>query len=104
FPLPDEAERRALWARAFPAQAPLAADIGFDAIAATFEISGGKLGTAALAAAYLAASDGGVIEQGHVLRALARELEKSGRTPIAADYGTLGPARQPPWGRPSPNP
>jgi AAA+ superfamily predicted ATPase len=91
FPLPDEAERRALWARAFPAQAPLAADIGFDAIAATFEISGGNIRNAALAAAYLAASDGGVIEQGHVLRALARELEKIGRTPIAADYGALGP-------------
>jgi AAA+ superfamily predicted ATPase len=91
FPLPDEAERRALWARAFPAQAPLAADIGLDAIAATFEISGGNIRNAALAAAYLAASDGGVIEQSHVLRALARELEKIGRTPIAADYGALGP-------------
>lgn len=90
FPLPDIAERRALWARAFPASAPLAADMDIDAIAETFEISGGNIRNAALTAAYLAASDGRCIGQDHVLRALARELEKIGRTPIAADFGALG--------------
>lgn len=91
FPLPDPAQRRALWKRAFPAAAPLAPDLDLPEIAATFELSGGNIRNAALAAAYLAAADGGPIAMPHLLRAIGRELEKMGRAPIAADYGRLGP-------------
>lgn len=91
FPMPDEAQRRALWRRAFPAAAPLADDLDLGAVAATFEISGGNVRNAAIAAAYLAAADGQAIGRRHLVKALGRELEKMGRKPILADFGDLGP-------------
>ncbi len=89
FPMPGVAERRALWMRAFPAAAPLDGDLDLDAIAETFELSGGNIRNIAIAAAYCAASDGVAIGRRHVLGAVARELEKLGRAPIAADFGVL---------------
>jgi hypothetical protein len=91
FPLPDEGLRRALWRRAFPEAAPLAADLDLDTVAASFELSGGNIRNAALAAAYLAATDASAIGRRHVVAAVGRELEKVGRSPIAADYGALAP-------------
>lgn len=92
FPLPGLAERRAMWRAAFPRAAPLDAALDLDAIAETFELSGGNIRNAALAAAYLAAADSPVIGPRHVLGAIARELEKMGRVPIAADFGAFGDA------------
>jgi hypothetical protein len=65
--------------------------INWEEIAETFELSGGHIRNAAIGAAYLAAADTGTdgIRLDHVLRAVARELEKTGRTPIAADFGRL---------------
>lgn len=93
FTLPDAAGRRKLWQRAFPAQAPLCDAVDLTAIAETFELSGGDIRNAALAAAYLAASAGQPIGMAHLLRAIERELSKAGRTPIAADFGRLDAAR-----------
>ncbi len=90
FPMPDESLRRALWAQAFPEAAPLDPDLDLDAVALAFELSGGNIRNAALAAAYLAAAEDSAIARRHVLGAVARELEKMGRAPIAADYGALG--------------
>lgn len=90
FPLPGLAERRAMWRRAFPGGAPLDPALDLDAVAETFELSGGNIRNAALAAAYLAAADSPVIGQRHVLGAITRELEKLGRVPIAADFGAFG--------------
>lgn len=91
FALPDASQRRRLWARAFPATAPLDPMIDWEEIAETFELSGGHIRNAAIGAAYLAAADADTdgIRLDHVLRAVARELEKTGRTPIAADFGRL---------------
>jgi AAA+ superfamily predicted ATPase len=86
FPMPDAALRRELWMRAFPRDAPLEPDIDMDALARGFELSGGNIRNAALAAAYLAAADGGPIARRHVLQAIASELEKMGRRPISADF------------------
>lgn len=91
FPMPDAAIRRALWKGAFPAAAALDPSVDLPEIAATFELSGGNIRNAALAAAYLAAADGGAIAMPHLLRAITRELEKMGRAPIAADFGRLRP-------------
>ncbi len=93
FTLPDATGRRKLWQRAFPAQAPLADTVDLSAIAETFELSGGDIRNAALAAAYLAAAMGTPIGMPHLLRAIERELSKAGRTPIAADFGRLDAAR-----------
>ncbi|WP_157217420.1 ATP-binding protein [Flavisphingomonas formosensis] len=89
FPLPGIAERRQLWRRAFPAAAPLDADLDLDAIAEIFDLSGGNIRNAAIAAAYRAAADDGAIGLRHVIGAIGRELEKQGRAPIAADFGGL---------------
>ena len=91
FPMPDAAMRRALWQGAFPTAAALDPAVDLPEIAATFELSGGNIRNAALAAAYLAAADGGRIAMPHLLRAITRELEKMGRAPIAADFGRLQP-------------
>jgi hypothetical protein len=89
--MPDAAMRRALWQEAFPAAADLDPSVDLPEIAATFELSGGNIRNAALAAAYLAAAEGGRIAMPHLLRAITRELEKMGRAPIAADFGRLDP-------------
>jgi hypothetical protein len=91
FPMPDAAMRRGLWQRSFPAAAELDPAVDLPEIAVTFELSGGNIRNAALAAAYLAAADGGPIAMPHLLRAITRELEKMGRAPIAADFGRLHP-------------
>ena len=89
FPLPAAAERRRLWATAFPAATPLAPDLDLAAIADVFELSGGNIRNAAIAAAYRAAAENSAIGRRHLLGAIARELEKLGRAPIAADFGDL---------------
>jgi hypothetical protein len=88
FPAPDAALRKQLWARAFPDPAPLDG-IDLDAVATAFELSGGNIRNAALAAAHLAAAEGDRIAPHHLLAAIGRELEKIGRPPIPADYGGL---------------
>jgi hypothetical protein len=87
FPLPDARMRRQLWARAFPAQTPLAADLDLDTLAARFELTGGSIRNVALASGYLAAAEDQPIGQRHVLQAVAVELEKLGRPPTRDDFG-----------------
>jgi SpoVK/Ycf46/Vps4 family AAA+-type ATPase len=89
FPLPDKGLRMRLWRQAFPAQAPLDPKLDLELIARIFELSGGNIRNAALAAAFFAAADDRPIGPRHVVRAIARELEKLGRPPNAADFGEL---------------
>ena len=77
FEPPDRDSRRALWLRSFPPDTALE-ELDWDALAAV-ELSGGNIQAAALAAAYLAAQNGGVVAAGHVEHALRREYEKLGR-------------------------
>jgi hypothetical protein len=93
FTLPDMPGRLKLWRRAIPERARVAGDVDFASLAETFELSGGDIRNASLAAAYLAAAANEPIGMKHLLRAIERELEKAGRTPIAADFGRLGSAR-----------
>lgn len=93
FPLPDKSARKALWRRAIPLAADRADNVDLDALAETFELSGGDISNAALSAAYLAAAENAPISMRHLLRAVERELTKIGRTPIAADFGRLHAAR-----------
>ncbi len=81
FPFPDEEERRRIWELVWPAETPLADDLDFDALAAAHRLSGGQIKNAALAAAYLAAGNGGVVAGEHLESALRREYEKLGRAP-----------------------
>jgi DNA polymerase III delta prime subunit len=77
FEAPDADLRRRLWKRSFPGEARLE-DLDWDALAAA-ELTGGSIQSAALAAAYLAAADGGAITEEHVAHALLREHQKLGK-------------------------
>jgi AAA+ superfamily predicted ATPase len=85
FPFPEEDERRRIWEIVWPAETPLADDLDLDGLAAAHRLSGGQIKNAALAAAYLAASNGGVVAREHVEAALRREYEKLGRAAPALE-------------------
>jgi hypothetical protein len=79
FPFPGAAERRRLWRGVWPEDAPLDESVALDELAAAFRLSGGHIRNIALAAAFLAASNGGVITMDDLQRAARREHEKLGR-------------------------
>ena len=79
FPEPDVAARQALWRLHLPAAAPLAPDVDLAELAQWYAISGAQIKNAALAAAFLAAAEGGAMAQRHFLWAIEREYDKAGR-------------------------
>ena len=85
FPFPDAAHRLRIWQGVFPPQADLQA-IDFARLA-RFEIPGGHIRNIALAAAFLAASEGVPIGMLHVMRAARREYAKMDRIVQEADFG-----------------
>jgi DNA polymerase III delta prime subunit len=87
FPMPGPAERRRIWARSLPGSAPVAADLDLDFLADRFELSGGTIRNAVLAAAFLAAEAGTSITMATAVLALRRELQKMGRLVRPEDFG-----------------
>jgi len=79
FPLPSETERRAIWARAFPAAMPCVLDDSALDSLARVPLSGGAIGSAALTAAFFAAENGRPVDLAMVGKALAAELAKTGQ-------------------------
>jgi len=79
FEEPGVAEREALWRCHVPADAPLAPDVDFAELAAAYRLTGALIRNAAVAAAFLAASDNGRIARRHIARAVRREYEKAGK-------------------------
>jgi AAA+ superfamily predicted ATPase len=78
FPMPDVAQREAIWRKSFPAAAtPNGVD--FRLLAKHFPLSGGNIKNAALNAAFFAAADGGAITMDHVAKAVRREYAKMGK-------------------------
>lgn len=80
FPFPSEEERKRIWEGVFPGEAPIADDVNFGVLARTIRLAGGNLKNIALAAAFFAASDGGVIRKEHVANATRREYQKLGQS------------------------
>jgi AAA+ superfamily predicted ATPase len=78
FPMPDAAQREAIWRKSFPAAAALDG-VDFRFLARQFTLSGGSIKNAVLNAAFLAAADGGAIGMGHVTKAVRREYAKMGK-------------------------
>ena len=79
FPFPDEIQRRQIWETVWPAGVSLAEDVQRDELARDLKFSGGNIKNVALAAAFLAATSGGVIRREHIQRAAEREFQKLGR-------------------------
>jgi hypothetical protein len=87
FPSPDEESRRRIWEGAWPPETPLGDDIDFATLARQFKLAGGNIRNIALAAAFLAAAEGGPVRQTHLLRATRREFQKTGKTISEAEMG-----------------
>jgi ATPase family associated with various cellular activities (AAA) len=79
FAFPEEAERLRLWEALWPPHAPRAEDIDFAKLAGDYALSGGNIRNLVLAAAHLAAANGQVITNGHLLHATRREYQKLGK-------------------------
>lgn len=86
FPVPAPDLRERLWRGMFPEGAPLSQDIDFAFLAEHFAISGGDIRNVALDSAFLAAQDGDTITMQHLIRAMARQLVKQGRTPSSIEF------------------
>jgi len=78
FEQPDRALRADLWRRSFPPETALDG-LDWDELAEP-KLSGGSIQSAALAAAYLAAANGGTVTRAHVEHALRREHAKLGKS------------------------
>ena len=95
FPFPNAADRERIWRGMFPIAAPRTGDIDFPFLATQFDLAGGNIKNCVLAAAFLAAEDGGVIAMAHLVQGVAREMNKLGRPLQRADFGEyFGAARR----------
>jgi hypothetical protein len=89
FPLPEEPERRRIWARCLPAGAPCQ-DLDLGLLAQLFKLSGGSIRNAALTAGFLAADAGGPITMEILVEAVQREMRKLGRLLTPEEFGPYG--------------
>ena len=87
FPMPEEPYRYRIWTTTLPAAVPLADDADFHFLARQFRISGGNIRNIVLAAAFLAAKDGGSLGMRHLIQGTRREFQKLGRMVTEADFG-----------------
>ena len=85
FDEPDEPQRLRIWRCCLPSTAPVES-LDLEFLARQFPITGGTIRNACLAAAFLAADEGGPITMERVARALKREFQKLGRLRTAADF------------------
>ncbi|WP_250002256.1 ATP-binding protein [Actinoplanes sp. M2I2] len=94
FNEPESPERERIWRAHLPATLPLAPDVELGELARLYPITGAVIRNAAVAAAFLAAADGGRVTQGHLVLAVRREYDKAGRS-------FPGPPRRRPAGQQS---
>jgi SpoVK/Ycf46/Vps4 family AAA+-type ATPase len=87
FPMPDPRHRRALWDRTLGSRIPRAPDLDLDFCADAFELSGGNIRSAAVAAAYLAARDNRPVATLDLVGGVYREYRKLGRLTLEAEFG-----------------
>lgn len=87
FQLPGLADRRRIWEQIWPAATPRDAGLDLDFLARRVEVAGGSIRNIALAGAFLAAADGGVVTMGHVLHATRREYQKMGKVLTVGELG-----------------
>jgi AAA+ superfamily predicted ATPase len=79
FPLPDEGDRHRIWQQVWTKCTPLAPDVDLEFLAQRLEITGAEVRNIALAAAFLAASEGNSIHMSHLVQAVRREYQKMGK-------------------------
>lgn len=79
FPFPEEEDRLRIWRSLLPASLPRAGDIDLAQMAGGYKLAGGNIRNVWLAAAHLAAADGGRVTMDHLRHGARRELQKMGR-------------------------
>jgi ATPase family associated with various cellular activities (AAA) len=91
FSMPEEDERRRLWAANLRPGLPTAGELDIDFLARAFQLSGGNIRNIAVAAAYLAAGEDRPVEMADLVRATEREYRKLGRLCVPAEFGPYYP-------------
>jgi SpoVK/Ycf46/Vps4 family AAA+-type ATPase len=86
FPFPEAEDRRRIWERVLPAEAPKAEDIDLGFLSEKFKLSGGAIRNCSLAGAFQAADEDAPISMRHLVRAVAQEYGKQGRLTLEADF------------------
>ncbi len=85
FPLPDRDARKEIWQGVFPEETPVESlDVDF---LSGFELAGGNIKNVATTAAFMAAEAGEAVSMAHVVPALRREFQKTGRLYDRDDFG-----------------
>jgi SpoVK/Ycf46/Vps4 family AAA+-type ATPase len=87
FPMPAVDDRRRIWEQIWPAATPRDPDLDLEFMARQIEVAGGNIRNIALASAFLAAADGGVVNMQHVIHATRREYQKMGKVLTNAEFG-----------------
>lgn len=84
FPFPDASQRREMWEKAFPQDAPR---MSLDLVKlSSFNLTGGSIHNIALSSAFMAAGNGGVVTMPLVLDAVRTEFRKLERPINEADF------------------
>ena len=86
FPFPGESERRRIWEGIWPDEMPQSPDLDLDAMARRFEMAGGNIRNVATAAAFLAASNGGIVSMSHLIHGTRREFQKMGKVVVQGEF------------------
>jgi Winged helix domain, variant/ATPase family associated with various cellular activities (AAA) len=87
FPMPEEDDRRRLWAANLPSSVPQTEGIDLAFLARQFRVSGGNIRNICVTAAYLAAADGRAVSMADLIRGTDREYRKLGRLTVEAEFG-----------------
>lgn len=87
FPVPDAAQRLALWERCLGDRVPRADDLDLEFCADRFELAGGSIRACAVTAAYLAAEATAPLTMRQVVTAIAQEYRKLGRLVLESEFG-----------------
>ncbi len=86
FPLPDEVQRLKIWKVLLPPSLPLDLGIDWEFLARRYPLAGGSIRNALVAAAFLAAQQGQVLNMRCLLQAIRQEMQKMGRFIKEEDY------------------
>jgi SpoVK/Ycf46/Vps4 family AAA+-type ATPase len=99
FALPGLDDRRRIWERIWPGATPLDPALDLDVLARRVEVAGGSIRNIALASAFLAAADGGVVTMDHLRDAVRREYRKMGKVLTGEEFGAKGGSARAAQGR-----
>ncbi|GAA4717803.1 ATP-binding protein [Nocardioides conyzicola] len=80
FPEPGPGERTRLWETVMPGELPVQVGIDLPDLARRYPLTGAQIREASIEAAYLAAADGRVVTEAHLVTGIRRQYEKAGRT------------------------